>query len=209
MSNEGSNEDGAIVESWGDLSKAELLEECKARSLPITGNKRQLEERLEAYDRDHPDQDQEDGDGELPFEPEEYNPPEDTWIGKPDNPPGPDDVPKGSQTDRDGQKDPDPQSNPDKPARNESDQPSGPDEPKVVFQKAEPKGNTFHAEFDLPTGYEFLHEELDHGWKLEARNQAIAAGRQPIGGAYAAHNIGFGSRDGKVTIIYNVPIKAG
>lgn len=178
-------EDGIeSLESYEELSRAELVEECKARGLKENGNKQLLIERLEADDlaeASRADESEKASAEDVP------------------------DAPEMAATETEA---PDAPESPDKPAEVVSDQPSGHEFPATLGQVA-PSGGTYQAEFDLPDGYEFLEEYLDLGWKLQARDAAIAAGREPIGGAYAAHNVGFGSRDGKRTIIYQVPVKAG
>jgi hypothetical protein len=181
-------EDGAVIESWDQLNKAELVEECKTRGLPTGGGKQQLATRLENYDRENPDQD------DLPF-PDEGE--------QEDAPDGPELA--GDET---GAGDPPP--NPYDPPDDDDGPDKGLDPAATDPDPAEiPSGNTFQAEFDLPAGFDLLHEDLDLSWKLQARDLAIEAGHTPLGGAYAAHNVRYGSRDGKTTIIYNVPIKMG
>lgn len=174
-----SGDDTQFVESWDSLSKAELIEECKARGLPITGAKPALVARLE---KDEAEQEQ--------------------------------DV---AEMAADEAEDVDPPESPDQPAETVSDGPSALEELPAGHDlsklgQAPEMVHEYHAEFDLPESFEFLHEELDHNWKIRARNEAIEAGHSPIGGAFAAHNIAMGSRDGKATIVYAVPInptKAG
>jgi len=177
-------EDGTFLESYEELSRAELVEECKARGLKENGNKQLLIQRLEADDAaeaSRADESEAESGEDVPEAPEMAAPESEA---------------------------PDAPESPAKPAEVVSDQPSGHNIPPYLGQVV-PSGDTYHAEFDLPAGYELLHEDLDMSWKLQARDAAIADGREPLGGAYAAHNIGFGSRDGKQTIIYRVPVKAG
>lgn len=184
------------LESWEELTRAELVEECKARGLVVTGSKPALIERLERHESEAPPAEEaaSEEEPELPFGEgrNPYDPPESA-----------EDAVDGPEVVEEGQEDPDPEKDPEEPA----EKPSGPSEPPE--QAPVPSGNMHHVEFDLPDGYELLHEDLDHGWKLRARDEAIAAGHQPIGGAYAAHHVRFGSRDGKPTIIYRVPIRTG
>ena len=175
-------EDGTFLESYEELSRAELVEECKARGLKDNGNKQLLIQRLEADDA--------------------------AEASRADEAESSEDVPEAPEMAATGSEAPDAPESPDQPAEVVSDQPSGHAIPLILGQAA-PSGDTYYAEFDLPAGYELLDEDLDLSWKLQARDAAIADGREPLGGAYAAHNIGFGSRDGKQTIIYRVPVKAG
>lgn len=68
-----------------------------------------------------------------------------------------------------------------------------------------PSGAVFHAEFDVPDDYDSDDEDWDLSWKLQARDAAIAAGHEVYPAAYSASFLMFGSRDGKRTVVYQVP----
>lgn len=68
-----------------------------------------------------------------------------------------------------------------------------------------PSGAVFHAEFDIPADWEEDDEDQDLAWKLMARDAAIAAGHEVFPAAYSAYFHQFGSRDGRRTVVYQVP----
>lgn len=184
------------VESYSELNKLDLIEECKAREIDSHGNKAVLVARLEAYDVEHADEEDVPDDGmdvaeNAPRPPEHARDATGQFV---------EDVESASKdSERLGVPETQAQA-----LEAGSDQPSAVQEPATsdVLINGE-----FHVEFDLPDDFEILHEQLDHGFKLQARGLAMEAGWTPIGGAYSAHQIQHGNRGGRLTIIYGVPVR--
>lgn len=181
--------DQEYVESYTELNKLDLVEECKARELDSHGNKAALVARLEAYDVEHADE-TDDVAENAPKPPEHARDATGQFIDSAESvskPPEQLKVP-GTQ---------------DLPPEAGSDQPSAVQDPASDYVLI---NGEFHVEFDLPDDFEILHEQLDHGFKLQARGLAMEAGWTPIGGAYSAHQIQHGNKGGRLTIIYGVPV---